>query len=297
MDLRRLRYFVVVAEEGNFTRAAARLHITQPPLSRQISELEREVGAALFVRSRRALRLTETGEVLLDVGRKLLAQADEALQVVHAVARGEAGRLRVGFVSGVAHDFLPIALNRYHMLAKDVAVELHDLGAAGQVDALVNESLHIGIMQGISSDSRIRTQLLRRQPICVVLPPDHPLANRPTVSVAELADENLILGPDGLAAPFARPYVDECLAIGVEVRVGQQVAERRSVPVLVASGLGVSIKVGPQPWLPSSALVTRPLVGRTPLVSETVAAWRDDDASRLVRGFVDALVWASAHTE
>lgn len=226
-----------------------------------------------------------------------MAQADKAREAVQRAGRGETGELRVGFVVGFADDFLPKALSRYRSVASGVAVELHDLSTPAQVDALLDGRIHIGIIQNVSIDGRVRTHLLRREPMLVVLPVGHPLADRPSVCVEELATETLILGPEGLDAPVARPLVDECTVLGVHLRVAQQVADRKSVSVLVASGVGVTIILGPRARRTPPGVVTRPLVGRAPLFGETVAAWSADGPSLLVSPFVDAVVWAAAETE
>ncbi len=194
MELRHLRYFVAVAEEQNVTRAAARLHVSQPPLSRQIRDLEDELGVALFERSAKSLRLTEAGRVFLDEARAVLRRAEEATQTVKAVAGGTRGELHVGYSPSLTVELLPRVLREFQERNPGIRVVLHDASTEEMLDALRGGRLQLALT--INPPSRavrgLVAEALHRYSVCVAANPEHPLARGRTVSLRELAAERLI---------------------------------------------------------------------------------------------------------
>lgn len=220
MELRHLRYFVAVAEEQNVTRAAARLHISQPPLSRQIRDLEEELGVALFERRPTSVRLTEAGGVFLSEARAVLRRADEAVQMVKAVAQGRRGEIQVGFAPSLTVELLPATLRRFQETNPGVRVRLHDLSTDEMLRGLRRGSLNLALM--IQTSGReldgLTFEELRRHAVCVAAHPSHPLARARRVGLEEIAEERLIAYsakeyPEyhawlaGLFAPVGRPPV------------------------------------------------------------------------------------------
>jgi len=194
MELRHLRYFVAVAEEQNVTRAAARLHVSQPPLSRQIRDLEDELRVALFHHSAKAVRLTEAGRVFLIEARAVLQRADEAVQMAKAVANGQRGEIHVGYAPSLTVELLPRALRFFQEANPGVCVRLHDLSTQEMLRGLRDEKLHVALM--IQTSAKVMEGLVfeevRRYAICVAMHPAHPLARARKVTLEKVAAERLI---------------------------------------------------------------------------------------------------------
>lgn len=194
MELRHLRYFVAVAEEQNVTRAAARLHVSQPPLSRQIRDLEDELGVALFEHGAKAVRLTEAGRVFLNEACAVLRRADEAVQTVKAVASGQRGEIHVGYAPSLTVEILPRALRAFQEANPGVRVQLHDMSTQELLRGLRDRKLHVALM--IQTSAKVMDGLvfeeLRRYAVCVAAHPAHPLARARKVSLEQVATERLI---------------------------------------------------------------------------------------------------------
>jgi DNA-binding transcriptional LysR family regulator len=194
MELRHLRYFIAVAEEQNVTRAAARLHVSQPPLSRQIRDLEDELGVALFNHGAKAVRLTEAGRVFLLEARAVVQRADEAVQTVKAVASGQRGEIHVGYAPSLTVELLPRALRFFQEANPGVRVQLHDLSTRELLHGLRDGKLHVALL--IQLSARVLAGLvfeeLRRYAVCVAVHPAHPLARARKVGLEQVARERLI---------------------------------------------------------------------------------------------------------
>jgi len=195
MELRHLKYFVAVAEEQNVTRAAARLHVSQPPLSRQIRDLEEELGVKLFERGAKSVRLTEAGKVFLDEARAVLGRATDAVATVRAVANGDHGQLRIGYAPSPTVEILPRALRRFQESVPGVKVTLHDLSTEAMLSGLMDASLDLAMM--LRPTDKVRRGLVftavQRYTVCVAVQPEHPLARARRVSLRKLSSERLIV--------------------------------------------------------------------------------------------------------
>jgi len=194
MELRHLRYFVAVAEEQNVTRAAARLHVSQPPLSRQIRDLEHELAVALFEHGAKAVRVTEAGKVFLNEARAVLQRADEAVQMVKAVANGQRGEINVGYAPSLTVEILPRALRFFQEANPGVRVQLHDLSTQEMLRGLRDRNLNVALMIQTSAKvlAGLTFEALRRYALCVAAHPAHSLARARTVSLEQVANERLI---------------------------------------------------------------------------------------------------------
>jgi DNA-binding transcriptional LysR family regulator len=194
MELRHLRYFVTVAELLNFTQAARRLRVAQPALSRQIRDLEYELGAPLLERGPRAARLTAAGAAFLTEARAVLQRAEDAVKTARAVARGERGEIHVGYAPTPTVELLPCALHTFQNLAAEVRVHLHDLSSEEMLRGLAEGRLHVCLMVEPAPRALrgLRCELLREYPICVALPPRHRLARRPHLTLADITEEPLV---------------------------------------------------------------------------------------------------------
>ena len=188
MELRHLRYFVAVAEELHFSRAAARLHIAQPPLSQQIRHLERELGVALFNRTRRHVELTAAGRAFLDESRRVLLQAERAARIAQRAGRGEIGQLAVAFVPSADLDLLPRVLRAWSARFPDVELDLQALLPVAQLEALAGGRIQVGLVRlPVTAGSEVIVECIESEPLVAALPLRHRLAKRARVRVADLA--------------------------------------------------------------------------------------------------------------
>ncbi|MFJ9054744.1 LysR substrate-binding domain-containing protein [Streptomyces sp. NPDC102409] len=286
MELRHLRYFVAVAEECHFGRAAARLHVTQSTLSTQVKALEREVGGPVFVRTSRRVELTEAGDLLLLEARRALAQADRALDVARRSVRGETGAVRIGF-SGIAvlEGILSGDLRRFHRAHPAVELHLTELPPSAQVQGLQDGTLDIGYSpdNGLHDTGGLAVTRGARTNLSVAVRHDHALASAASVTPGELEGENLIV--------YATDMGDQ----SVLDRLGAARAEHATHVHLVTStlgalalasaGVGVALVPAASERITLPELVHRPLQGLATDV-EVMRLSRPDELSGSVRAFV-----------
>ncbi len=249
MELRHLRYFIAVAEELHFTRAAERLHMGQPPLSHAIQMLEADVGALLFERSKRWVRLTEAGKLFLADARGILAMADQAAETARRAERGEAGELRIGFTSST--PFTPLfaaVINRYRQQFPQVSLRLQEMATSRQMEAIAQRGLDLGFIRppdGVSEVSAMSHALgfsmLRKDKLVVVLPTSHALAARKTIAIKELASEAFVMYPHTAGTGIYPQIYSLCHAAGFVPHVAQEAGESSTIIGLVAAGCGISI--------------------------------------------------------
>lgn len=248
MELRHLRYFVAVAEELHFTRAAERLHIGQPPLSQQIQALEAELGVSLLDRSSRRVALTEAGRHFLRRAQEILRETEQAAEQARRVARGETGELSVGFTSSLPFtSFLPQVVKNFRQHCPDVALTLREMTSLAQIHAVADGSLDIGLVrrpEGPLPEGAVLRDLLSH-PLRVVIQADHPLAARPALAVADLRDEPFVMHPRAAGAGIYRQLQRLCREAGFEPRVVQEAREATTLIGLCAAGLGLTILPAP----------------------------------------------------
>lgn len=194
MELRHLRYFIAVAEEENVTRAAARLHVSQPPLSRQIHDLEAELGVELFERTGKSLRLNEAGKLFLVEARAVLERVELATQALKSFSQHRLEQIHIGYAPSLSVAILPKILRRFEKEQPQVRVHLHDRSSGEMCQGLRDGSLHIAFLAMPAQLPRddIQFQPLQKHPVCVALPPHHPLARKRTISLEELVRHPLI---------------------------------------------------------------------------------------------------------
>lgn len=241
MELRHLRYFLAVAEDMNMTRAAKRLHMSQPPLSRQIRQLEDELGVALFSREGKHLALTEAGRYLVSQAERLILLADEMKEGALRVGRSGQRWLNIGFVPSNLYGFLPELLRRYRAENPAVEVELNEYMTLHQLEALKRGRIDVGFGRVLIADAAIESEVLFEEPLFAVLPVDHPLASRSAVSLAELAPEPFLLYPSRPRPSYGDHVRALFQARGLAPSVTQEVNEVQTVLGLVAAGVGVSL--------------------------------------------------------
>jgi DNA-binding transcriptional LysR family regulator len=287
MELRHLRYFVAVAEELHFRRAAERLHMSQPPLSQQIRRLEEEVGATLLVRNQRRVELTAAGTAYLARAREILLAVEDAAREARRVQRGEVGRLAVGFVGSALYSVVPELLRAFRDRHPDVGLRLHELGTTEQLRRLDDGRLDIGFIRAPGSRAGLSIETVLREPVVAALPDVHPLARGGEVRVQDLAGQPLVLmtraGAPGLRAALG-PVTD---GLGEDAIV-QEVAEMQTLIGLVAAGVGMSFVPESVRALARAGVVYRPLAGEAPTVALS-AAWRTGDDSPVLAAFLELM--------
>ncbi|MBS2033822.1 LysR family transcriptional regulator [bacterium] len=242
MELRHLRYFVAVAEDLSFSRAAERLLVAQPALSTQIAQLEAELGVVLLDRNRRSVRLTLAGEGFLQDARGLLRAADEASERARRVARGEQGQLTVAFFSAPTMIFLPEIVKHYRSLFPGISLRLLELTPERQLPALLHGEADLGFTRVLPPGyPQITTQLLFEERLLVVLPESHRWAGRSSLELAELAAEDFVLLERSEASMFFDHIVSACLTAGFSPRVLHSPNLMATVVTLVAAEQGISL--------------------------------------------------------
>lgn len=243
MELRHLRYFLAVAEEGNVTRAAARLHISQPPLSQQLMDLERTLGVTLLHRSRQGVTLTAAGEAFRDEARHILQAAEQARHVAVRAAKGQTGTLRVGFTSSAA--FNPVVagtLREFRRQWPDVQVLLEETNTTRLTEGLLQRKLDAAFLRPAASVlPDLRVLRFKDERMKVVLPTSHPLAHLKRIELKRLAQDPFVLFPRQVGLSLHDAIIGACQAAGFEPRLGQETPQLSSVINLVAAELGVSI--------------------------------------------------------
>jgi len=282
MELRHLRYFVAVAEERHFGRAAKRLHIAQPPLSRQIQMLESELGFVLFERTPK-VELTAAGAVLLERTRQVFEAIDLAVHEARRASKGETGRVVVGYPSSLAYSGLTELLRSYRARFPAVEVALREMPPQHQIDALKRGSIDVGFVRGRFEEPAITAECVRREPLVVALPAEHPQAKRARVRLTHLAHDPFVLFPRDRGPAFFDQIVAMCRDAGFTPRITQE-APQLDLVSLVAAGFGVSIVPASLRRLAREGLVMRPLVGAP--VSELFVAWRAGEPSPAVHELV-----------
>lgn len=284
MELRHLRYFLAVAETLNFSRAAEKLHIAQPALSKQIRNLEELVGAQLFQRSKHQVSLTLAGEVFKQQAALVLEQAKRAAHLAQRVDRGEIGRLSIGFVGSASYSFLPWVLRQFHSKYPDVELTLGEMDAPTQTAALRDGRIDIGFLRLPVIDKDIAFEAIFHEKFIVALPADHRLARADRISVHELAEDRFIMFPERGGSGFRTQISDICQAFGFLPLIAQEAAPMQNVIGLVGAGLGISIVPESVQKIQMPEVVYRPLLEDLPMATIALA-WRKGDASMGVKAF------------
>ncbi|MBY2919984.1 LysR family transcriptional regulator [Rhizobium leguminosarum] len=263
MELRHLRYFLAVAEEGNFTRAAGKLGIGQPPLSQQIRDLEREVGAALFHRVPHGAELTSAGAAFLGEAKASLAAAEKAKLAAQSANRGETGRLSLGFTASSAFNpVVSTSIRRFRARWPEVQLSLTEMNTLALMQKLERGELDATFMRpSLDDPTGIRLRRLPDEPMVIALPASHLLARRSSVPLAALADEPFILFPRLVGLSLYDDVVLACRKAGFELTVAQEAPQISSVVNLVAADLGVSIVPASISQIKLEGVAYRPIEG------------------------------------
>ena len=276
MELRHLRYFVTVAEELHFGRAAERLFISQPPLSQQIQQMEREIGVSLFLRTSRSVKLTPAGEIFLRDARQILVDVERAVSAAKRAARGEEGWLGIGFAASATYDLLPTVLHDFRESYPAIELSLVELNAAEQAIALQDQSIHVGFARPPIEGNTLLVGAILNEPFVAALPLTHPLASKLELSLIELAPEPFVSFPELPLPSYAQSVRLACEDAGFTPRVVQEVREMQTAISLVVAGLGIALLPASVAHLHRTGLTLLPLKEPAPRTELAVVSRRND---------------------
>ncbi len=285
MELRHLRYFIAVAEELHFGRAARRLRLAQPPLSQQIRALEGELGLKLFHRTSRRVELTTEGRAFLERARTVMMHAERAADFGRAAARGEAGRIAIGFVTSAVYNLVPVILREFHRVRPKVEIRCFEMDPDEQLLALRQHKLDLGFLRSTVKDDGFHTAQLSRESLWVALPAELARKQSDPVRLAELAETPFIMLPRTTAPLYYDLVTSACQRAGFTPRFHHEAGEWQTALALVAAGLGAMIVpeslrhwrrpgVTYMEFKPKSGSLTLELI------------WRSDGPQPLVEAFV-----------
>jgi DNA-binding transcriptional LysR family regulator len=287
MELRHLRYFVAVAEVLNFTKAAVQLRLAQPSLTRQIHNLEEEIGVRLLNRTKSHVALTEEGRLFLGDARRVLALADESVLAVQRLSRGESGQLNIGYFSSFNFDLLPKSLKIFRENFPHVALNLFDMDPAAQFRALEARKIDLGFVgtrpPAINSD--LQWESLARHKAVVVLPVKHPLARKKRIALADLKTM-FFVGMSEKTHPGFREWLNEaCRPGGFTPRILQDAEMEPALMTFVAEGFGVTIAREQIKSLPHPGVAIRPLWPA--IKTDYYIAWNRNNDSRALQQYLE----------
>jgi DNA-binding transcriptional LysR family regulator len=296
MELRHLRYFVAVAEDLNFTKAAAKLHLAQPSLTRQIHNLEEELGVRLLSRTKSHVALTEEGRSFLVDARRILALATESILAVQRLCRGETGQLNIAYLSNFDFELLPETLAAFRQNFPHIALNLFDMTPAEQVRALETRKIDLGFV-GLpppTAARQLQWESIARQRTIVVLPVKHPLARKRQVKLGELKTM-FFVGLSEKTHPGFRDWLNAtCQPAGFIPRILQDAELEPALMTFVAEGLGVSLAREHIKKLAHPGVALRPLVPA--IKSDYCIAWNRDNDSKALLQYIEIVKSLAAHS-
>lgn len=288
MELRHLKYFITVAEELNFRRAAERLYIEQPPLSRQIRQLEAEMGVELFHRSKRGVRLTAVGHVFLEKARLTLTQAEQAVQATKQFARQQRTSLTIGFSMCAFDTLLPQIVQAFRQNFAEVEVKLIEMSTPCQVQALMVQEIELGFLNLPIYQGELITETIFRDSLVVALPEGHPLTALPKVALRSLSEEPFVLFPQQVKPDLYEQIMNACQQAGFQPNIVQEATPPEVAIGFVGAGSGISLVAACYQERQSPGVVYRALEEPTPLL-EIAVAWRQGSTSTVLSKFLDVV--------
>lgn len=281
MELRHIRYFLALAEELNFSRAAERLHITQPPLSRQIQELEEEIGAKLFYRTKRNVELTNAGKVFLNKAYQILDQVEQACVSTRLSSTGKEGEFRIGF-TGAVQDLIP-TIQEYRKRYPLVGIILEHMSTFKQIEALNENRIDIGLISSPVNNSKIQVIPIKKMNFVLALPEQHPLNSKKSIYLSDMANETFIMTPKSVGALYYETFMSVFQKAGFTPNITIQAHDLQTVLALVAAGMGVTLT--PSPFNSINGIIKRK-VEDVNLTVNGLLAWRIDNKSKILDEFL-----------
>lgn len=272
-ELFQLRCFVTLAEELHFGRAAARLFMTQPPLSRQIQLLEHALSVKLLERTSRSVKLTAAGQVFYRDALSILRHADQAAALASRIEKGEEGRVTVGFTAVAGYELLPRIISAAQRVLPHIDIVLKEMVSKEQLEALASGSIDIGFVRPLPGDESIEHRLLMRDPLVLALHADHPLARKKTIRPDDLQNEPFIMYSPHDGKYFYDLIVGMFALSGVQIRHVQHIGQTHTILGLVRGGVGLAVVPASAMTLPFSDVVFKP-VWQSDIHAELYLAWR-----------------------
>jgi DNA-binding transcriptional LysR family regulator len=291
MELRHLRYFLAVGEALNFTKAAAQLRVAQPALSRRIQDLEDEIGVDLLKRSPRGVTLTAEGKLYLEKTRQILKLADESVEQVRALARGQFGDLHIGYAPSPTVEILPPALAAFQKAYPQVNVLLHDASRREIVDGLQNGAMELAVLPEAMNmqTAGIEFEALRTYPFCVALAPTHPLTRLKAVPLEKIAAEPLV-GFSRNDYPDYYPFIERLFVpLGVKPRIAVECDSASSLITAVETGRGIAVAISVFKIVTGKRLVYRPIAGLNEVIPVGIARAANGDVTPAGEKFCEIL--------
>ena len=282
MELRQLKYFVAVAEELNFRRAAEKLYMQQPPLSRQIRQLETELGVELFHRTKRSVALTEVGKAFLDEARLTLAQAQRA---INAVQSKTTNTLKIGFSICAFDRVLPDLIQKFRQQYQETQVDLTEMSKEKQIQALLNHQIDIGFCYAPINNSQLDSVNILSEPLAVVLPPGHPLVQQEKIELKSLHAESFILCPEDIKPDVRQQIIQLCDRAGFQPKIVQEASPPEAQLRLVESGIGISLITANCQTRYNANVIYRPLIELP--VLKIAAVWHKKQQSKTLSDFIE----------
>lgn len=292
-DLKHLSTFVAVAEELNFHRAAERLNMAQPAVSRIVLELEERLGVKLLERTTRRVRLTESGRYLLEEAQAILARVEVAENTVRLLATGTKAILRIGYTTITGHSVVPDIAREFRRSNPQVRLELTYMTSPMQRDRILQDEIDLGFLDGHFQSSEIESRPVAHHRLMALLPPDHPLTAKTFVTVADLVRENLVMGTNSEWPTFRRIVVDAFQREGHVLSVAQEASSLTGILGLVTAGVGITVFCGMPRFCGRESIVARPIATDTHV--ESHLAWRRKSLSDAMRRFVETSRRVSEH--
>jgi len=286
MELRQLRYFMAIAEELSFVRAAKRVGVSQPPLSRQIANLEIEIGTSLFDRNKHGVTITEAGRAFYTEIQRTFTYLDGAVKAAIRASKGQVGSLALGFGGSAAYTFMPLLLREFRRRFPDVELSLHSVPMSLQFGALNDKRIDIAFLILPVTDERLETKVLMRDQLNVALPSGHPLCKRRVISLSELEPYDFVVFPRSGGLGYYRKIIELCAKSGFIPKIVQEIPSMESVIGLVGAGVGISVVPSVAKKLRIVDIEYRPIREKHAFV-DFAMAWRRDDPSPVVRAFVE----------
>lgn len=285
MDLRQLRYFATVAQELNFTRAAEKLRISQPPLSQQIKDLEADLGTELFRRTSRRVELTPAGHALMAQAKIILAQVEATRRKVRAIGQGKIGELSIGATGSIMRGGLADLLAAHRHEYPSVITKLVEQAPELQILALLEHRTDACFIRSPPPDDRLVQELAWREDVVVAMSSIHRLAKRKRIDIKDLREEEyIVLAPD--SSDFARSIMDWCVNAGFLPRIAHEVIDSQSILGLIAAGFGVALLPASIARLTGDQIIFHTLGPSAP-VADVFLLYRQNDPSPVLRAFVD----------
>jgi DNA-binding transcriptional LysR family regulator len=288
MEFRQLRYFITVAQELHFGRAADRLQITQPALSKQIASLEKELGVQLLSRTKRAVKITPAGQEFFEQAQQLLRQAEAAIQMTQKIDRGEVGKLTIGFTETAAHTILPQLVRDFRQDYPNVEIIPIGMATEAQVTALNQHKIDLAFLHPPIDERGIELYPILEETFIAVLPPQHSLLEYDRIPLKAFANEPLIIHPRQEGPILYDGFVRACHEAGFQPKIIQESLSLQTRVCLVATGMGITFVSSQLQFLVGSKVVCRPLE-KCPVHLKLAAAWRQNASNPPLRELLKIL--------